>query len=130
MKKVIIVEDDRITQKFYSLFFNQNKVDTVITDDANEVFDTLFTQNVGLILMDINLTNSYFNGEKIDGIKFSQLIKSDVRLKDIPLVLVTAYSLSSQLNYYLNQTNADEIISKPILDYKYFLTKINKYLSN
>ena len=130
MKKIIIVEDDRITQKFYSILFNQNKLDTVITDNVDEILDTLSTQNVGLILMDINLSNSYLNGEKIDGIKLSQIIKSDERLKDIPLVIVTAFSQSSQLKNYMHQTNAEEVISKPISDYKKFLTKINSYLAN
>ncbi|MBK7632342.1 MAG: response regulator [Ignavibacteriales bacterium] len=130
MKKLIVVEDDKITQQFYSMFFNKNGYDTVITDNGDKIFDTLLTQEVGLILMDINLSNTYLNGEKIDGIKLSQIIKSDERTKNIPLVLVTASSLSSQLRHFLSETNAEEIVTKPILDYNRFLTKINNYLAS
>ncbi len=130
MKKLIVVEDDKITQQFYTMLFNKNGFDTVITDNGDKIFDTLLNEKVGLILMDINLSNSYLNGEKIDGIKLSQIIKSDERTKDIPLVLVTASSLSSQLKHFLSETNAEEIVTKPILDYNRFLIKINNYLAS
>ena len=129
MKKLIIVEDDKITQQFYTMFFNKYGYDTIVTDNGDKILDSLLTEEIGLILMDINLSNSYLNGEKIDGIKLSQIIKSDDRTKDIPLVLVTASSLSSQLKQFLNETNAEEIVTKPILDYNRFLTKINNYLA-
>lgn len=130
MKKLIVVEDDRITQQFYAMFFNKNGYDTVITDNGDRILETLLTEEVGLILMDINLSNTYLNNEKIDGIKLSQIIKSDERFKNIPLVLVTASSLSSQLKQFLSDTNAQEIVTKPILDYNRFLNKINNYLAS
>lgn len=130
MKKIIIVEDDKITQQFYSMFFNKYGYEFLITDNGDKILETLLTEDVGLILMDINLSNSYLNGEKIDGIKLSQIIKSDERTKDIPLVLVTASSLSSQLKHFLSETNAEEIVTKPILDYNRFLIKINNYLAS
>lgn len=130
MKKLVIVEDDIITQQFYSMFFNKNGYDTFITDNGDKILQTLLTEEVGLILMDINLSNTYLNNEKIDGIKLSQIIKSDERFKTIPLVLVTASSLSNQLRQFLSDTNAEEIVTKPILDYSRFLNKINNYLAS
>lgn len=130
MKKIIIVEDDKITQQFYSMFFNKYGYEFLITDNGDKILETLLTENVGLILMDINLSNSYLNNEKIDGIKLSQIIKSYEQLKNIPLVLVTASSLSNQLKQFLSETNAEEIVTKPILDYSRFLIKINNYLAS
>lgn len=130
MKKIIIVEDDKITQQFYSMFFNKYGYEFLITDNGDKILETLLTEEVGLILMDINLSNSYLNNEKIDGIKLSQIIKSYEQLKNIPLVLVTASSLSNQLKQFLSETNAEEIVTKPILDYSRFLIKINNYLAS
>jgi len=130
MKKIIIVEDDKITQQFYSMFFNKYGYEFLITDNGDKILETLLTEDVGLILMDINLSNSYLNNEKIDGIRLSQIIKSYEQLKNIPLVLVTASSLSNQLKQFLNETNAEEIVTKPILDYSRFLIKINNYLAS
>lgn len=130
MKKLIIVEDDRITQQFYTMFFNKNGFEAIITDNGDKVFAALLKGDVDLILMDINLSNTYFNGEKIDGIKLAQLIKADEKLKSVPLVLVTAYSLSSQLKQLLNDSKAEDIITKPILDYSRFLNKINTLIAS
>jgi len=80
--------------------------------------------------MDINLSNTYFNGEKIDGIKLSQLIKANTDYNNIPLVLVTASSLSSQIKKFLTDTKAEDIVTKPILDYNRFVNKINYYIAS
>ncbi|MDT3695840.1 MAG: response regulator [Ignavibacterium sp.] len=130
MKRIIIVEDDRITQQFYSMFFNKNGFNVTVTDDGDKILDTLSNEEVGLILMDINLSNTYLNGVKTDGIKLAQIIKSNEEFKNIPVVLVTAYSLSSQTNKLLNETKAADIITKPILDYNKFLNKINTLITN
>jgi CheY-like chemotaxis protein len=130
MKKIIIVEDDRITQQFYSMFFNKNGFVVTITDNGDKILDTLSKEEVGLILMDINLSNTYLNGVKIDGIKLAQTIKSTEEFKKIPVVLVTAYSLSNQIKSLLNESKAEDIITKPILDYNRFLNKINTLIAS
>lgn len=130
MKKIIIVEDDRITQQFYSMFFNKNGFAVTITDNGDKILDTLSREEVGLILMDINLSNTYLNGVKIDGIKLAQTIKSTEEFKKIPVVLVTAYSLSNQIKNLLNESKAEDIITKPILDYNRFLNKINTLIAS
>lgn len=130
MKKLIVVEDDKITQQFYAMFFTKYGYDSIITDNGDKIMNALQNEDVGLILMDINLSNTYLNGEKIDGIKLSQYIKADDRLKHIPLFLVTASTLSNQVKHFLNESKAEDIITKPILDYSRFLSKINPMLAN
>ena len=130
MKKILVIEDDLITQQFYAMFFKKRGFDSIITDNGDNVFETLASENVGVILMDINLSNTYFNGEKIDGIKLSQLIKANTDYNNIPLVLVTASSLSSQIKKFLTDTKAEDIVTKPILDYNRFVNKINYYIAS
>lgn len=130
MKKLIVVEDDIITQKFYSIFFNKNGYQTLITDNGDKVFNALINEDIGLILMDINLSNTYLNGEKLNGIQLSKYIKTDKKFLNIPLVLVTAYSLSNQIKQLLYDSKAEDIITKPILDYNLFLNKINSLIAS
>jgi len=130
VKKLIVVEDDKITQKFYSIFFNKNGYQTIITDDGDKVFNALINEDIGLILMDINLSNTYLNGEKIDGIQLSKYIKTNKKFLNVPLVLVTAYSLSNQIKQLLFDSKAEDIITKPILDYNLFLNKINSLIAS
>jgi len=130
MKKILIIEDDIITQQFYTMFFKKRNIDCIITDNGDKIFNALANENIGVILMDINLSNTYFNGEKIDGIKLSQLIKANNDYMNIPLVLVTASSLSSQIKKFLADTKAEDIVTKPILDYNRFINKINYYIAS
>jgi two-component system, cell cycle response regulator DivK len=130
MKKILIIEDDIITQQFYTMFFKKRNIECIITDNGDKIFSALANENIGVILMDINLSNTYFNGEKIDGIKLSQLIKANSDFMNIPLVLVTASSLSSQIKKFLNDTKAEDIVTKPILDYNRFINKINYYIAS
>lgn len=130
MKKILVIEDDIITQQFYTMFFKKRNIDCIITDNGDKIFNTLANEEIGVILMDINLSNTYFNGEKIDGIKLSQLIKANNDYMNIPLVLVTASSLSSQIKKFLSDTKAEDIVTKPILDYNRFINKINYYIAS
>jgi CheY-like chemotaxis protein len=130
MKKLIVVEDDIITQKFYSIFFNKNGYQTLITDNGDKVFNALINEDIGLILMDINLSNTYLNGEKLNGIQLSKYIKTNKKFLNVPLVLVTAYSLSNQIKQLLYDSKAEDIITKPILDYNLFLNKINSLIAS
>ena len=45
-------------------------------------------------------------------------------------VLVTASSLSSQIKKFLTDTKAEDIVTKPILDYNRFVNKINYYIAS
>jgi len=130
MKKILIIEDDVITQQFYTMFFKKRNIECIITDNGDKIFDALAKKDIGVILMDINLSNTFCNGEKTDGIKLSQLIKANDDYKNIPLVLVTASSLSSQIKKFLNDTKAEDIVTKPILDYNRFINKINYYIAS
>lgn len=128
MKKLLIVEDDTLTQQLYMVYFRKSGIKTYITDNGEELFSILRNENIGLILMDINLTNTYFRGEKMDGIKLSRLIKSNSETKSIPIIIATGFSTINQNDSIVKQTYAEELIVKPITNFKSFIQKINQYL--
>ncbi|WP_290662540.1 response regulator [Ignavibacterium sp.] len=128
MKKLLIVEDDTLTQQLYMVYFRKSGIETYITDNGEELFSILRNENIGLILMDINLTNTYFRGEKMDGIKLSRLIKSNSETKSIPIIIATGFSTINQNDSIVKQTFAEELIVKPITNFKSFIQKINQYL--
>lgn len=130
MKKLLIVEDDTLTQQLYMVYFKKSGIEPFITDDGEELFTFLQKENVGLILMDINLTNTYFRGEKMDGIKLSRLIKSNSETKSIPIIIATGFSAFNQNDSLIKQTQADDLIIKPITNFRSFIQKVNQYLIN
>ncbi len=128
MKKLLIVEDDTLTQQLYLVYFRKSGIEPYITDNGEELFTILHQENIGLILMDINLTNTYFRGEKMDGIKLSRLIKSNSETKKIPIIIATGFSAFNQNDSLVRQTQAEELIVKPITNFKSFVQKVNQYL--
>uniref|UniRef100_A0A832DJX6 Response regulator n=1 Tax=Ignavibacterium album TaxID=591197 RepID=A0A832DJX6_9BACT len=128
MKKLLIVEDDTLTQQLYMVYFKKSGIDPYITDNGEELFTILHRENIGLILMDINLTNTYFRGEKMDGIKLSRLIKSNSDTKNIPIIIATGFSAFNHDDSLVKQTQADDLIIKPITNFNAFVKKVNQYL--
>lgn len=128
MKKLLIVEDDTLTQQLYMVYFRKSGIEPYITDDGEELFAILHRENIGLVLMDINLTNTYFRGEKMDGIKLSRLIKSNSDTKNIPIIIATGFSAFNYDDSLVKQTQADDLVVKPITNFNAFVNKVNQYL--
>ena len=92
--------------------------------------EILREKNISLIIMDINLKNTYLNGEKINGIKLSGSIKRDDRFAKIPILLVTAYSPSVKGENFYQDSLAEDYITKPIIDFNLLINKVNRLVLN
>lgn len=128
-KNIIIVEDDPFTQEFYKYLFSKTKYKSITMEDGDKLMDIIQNDNVGMIIMDINLKNTYLNGEKVDGVILSKKIKQSENHSKIPILLVTAYQKNIGPNNYFEESLADDYIVKPILDYNDLLKKVNSLIS-
>ncbi len=125
---LLVVEDDPFTRQFYDFLFTKFGFNIIQTEDGDEVFNILNNQKIDLIIMDINLKNTFVNQEKVDGVIITRKIKEDDKFKDIPVMLVTAYKNKGGESNYLDISKADDYIIKPIVDYNDLLNKVNNLL--
>ena len=130
MKNILIVEDDPFTIDFYLFIFKRAGFNPIVMEDGDKVLDILHSADVSLIIMDINLKNTYLKGEKIDGIKLSGIIKRDEKFSRIPVMLVTAYSPAIKGNDFYKDSLAEDYITKPIVDFNLLIEKVNKLVAN
>lgn len=130
MKNILVVEDDKLTMDMYSIILKKFGYNPIILEDVDKILNLLVTEKVDLIIMDINLKNSYLAGEKIDGIRLSYLIKKDKRLFHIPIILVSAYMPSILEEKQDDNYKADDYLTKPITDFNLFINKINQLVIN
>jgi CheY-like chemotaxis protein len=129
MKKlVVVVEDDELAGQLYQFYFNRYGIKSFISDNADEIIKFLSEEQAGLIIMDINLTNTYLNGEKVDGIKFTKYLKKNEKTKNIPVMFVTGTTLDYGKETESIYLDAVDIIIKPIKNFNSFINKINRYL--
>ena len=125
-KKILIIEDDSLLQEFYKILFRKLDIDFMIMENGDEIIDEIIKDTVCLIIMDINLRNTYLGTEKIDGIKLSRYIKEKFYTFKIPILLVTAYSQHTCGDDILQESRADDIILKPIISYDKLLEKVRR----
>jgi CheY-like chemotaxis protein len=127
-KSIIIIEDDPFTQQFYKYLFAKTNYKTEIFEEGDRLADMLENEVVNLVIMDINLKNTYLKDKKVDGIFLSKYIKNNDKTAGIPVLLVTAYQKTPSANNYFDDSLADDYIVKPIVDYNDLLDKVKSLI--
>ncbi len=129
MKKlVVVVEDDELASQLYQFYFQRYGIKSFISDNASEVIDFVKREKVGLLIMDINLTNTYIDGKKVDGLEFTKYLKNNEITKHIPIMYVTGTNIDYDKHTETIYNDSVGVITKPIINFKVFIQKINRYL--
>jgi len=128
-KKILIVEDDPFTQHFYKYFFAKTSYQTIITENGDEIINTLINKKISLLILDINLKNTYLNKKKTDGVEIARYIRDNNKIAPVPIILVTAYQEKIGNAKAFNRAIADDYILKPLSDFDELLYKIEKNIA-
>ena len=83
MFRILVVEDDKNTRKLMEAVLSQNGYEPVPACDGVEALDILDKKHIDLILLDIMMP-------RMDGYEFTEIIRSNPALGDIPILMVTA----------------------------------------
>lgn len=124
---ILIVEDDVFTQELYKFFFQRKGYKYIITDDAEKFFSILEKNNVALVILDINLKNTYLDDEKIDGIILAERLRANEKFSKIPIIVVSAYQSNMNGRNLIKDGLVNDFILKPIVDFNELIGKVNKY---
>jgi len=127
----LVIEDDPFTKVFYKKLLTDKlgyKID--LLEDGNKILEAVGKENYALIILDINLINSYLNGKKTDGVQISKTIKTKFPDKQIPILLITAYKKGNKTDNFFVQSLADDYIIKPIADFNILLDKVTQLIED
>ncbi len=131
MATVLIVEDDPINLRVFSKILTKRGGLTVKgTEDVDEVMKIAQQGEVDIILMDVSLSHSVYQGEAVDGIKITQVLKADPTTANLPVILVTAHAMEGDREHFLEKSGADGYISKPVVDHEKFVNQILTTINN
>ena len=83
MFRILVVEDDKNTRKLMEAVLSQNGYEPVTACDGVEALDILDKKHIDLILLDIMMP-------RMDGYEFTEIIRGNPALGDIPILMVTA----------------------------------------
>ncbi|MDJ0746933.1 MAG: response regulator [Xenococcaceae cyanobacterium MO_167.B27] len=130
MTTVLIVEDDPINFRVFSkILTKRGGLDVKGTEDVEEVLKFAQSGEIDVILMDVSLANSVYQGNPVDGIKITQMLKSNPETASLPVILVTAHAMQGDRETFLKQSGADGYISKPVVDHQQFIQQIVSLVS-
>ena len=84
IKKILIVEDEKLTQRYITNILKQKKNNSIeCYDNANDALRAFKNGNYDFILMDINIKGS------MDGL---QLAREILRYKKVPIIFISAHN--------------------------------------
>ena len=106
MKKMLIVEDDDLTQKVLSKIFSGDfQID--ICESAEEFYQSYSSNRYDIIIMDISLRGSKH------GLELTKEIKASVDHGSTPILCLTAHALLKDKKNAI-ESGIDAFITKPV----------------
>lgn len=128
-KTVLIVEDDAVNVRvFTKILEKRGGLAVKATEDVDEVIKIARSGTVDLILMDVALARSAYQGNAVDGIGITKMLKADPLTANLPVILVTAHAMEGDRESFLMDSGADDYISKPVVDHQFFVDKIKQLM--
>lgn len=130
MHRVLVVEDDPVSAMVIQhILTRRGGYDVLVTDNAATLLAQA-RQGAALVLMDVSLSATVYNGQKVDGIILTQLLRGDPQTAGIPVVLATAHAMHGDREDLLRRSGADAYVSKPIVDQQVFLRLLDSLVAS
>lgn len=116
-ERILLVEDDPINVKFIqTVLVKKGGYEVLVSEEVEEILRLAREAGLKAVIMDVSLSRSSYQGQKVDGIFITQLLKKDEATRHIPVLLATAHAMFGDREKYLELTGAEGYIAKPIHD--------------
>lgn len=114
-KKILVVEDELISQKILSVRLEINNYKVITAQDGEEALKKAKEEKPDLIILDLMIP-------KINGYEVCRMLKFDDKYKDIPIIVLSSLNLQEEREKAF-KNGADEYFIKPF-DLDLLLVKI------
>jgi len=118
-KKILVVDDEPDILKVVTFRVKKLEYEVVTATNGQEALDLIQKEEPDLILLDIELP-------VMNGYEVCQRVKTNEKLKHIPIIFLTASS-ASKIAEKVKELNADDYLIKPF-DSEELLKKIKNFI--
>jgi CheY-like chemotaxis protein len=126
-QRILIVEDDPINIRYMQVVLTRKGgYEISVSEDVPEILRMAKEDGLSAIIMDVSLTNSQWEGEKVDGVFITKMLKADAASAKVPVMLATAHAMSGDREKFLRESGADGYLSKPIHDPDAFIKAVRE----
>lgn len=127
-KRVLIVEDNALVAKFFRMALERGGgCSCLISEDVVTILGHVESGEIDLVLLDISLTNSEWEGRAINGVELCRLMKQKSPRR-LPVLLATAHAMSGDRERYLETSGADGYLEKPVYDSAILVEKVRSLI--
>ena len=120
MKHVVVVEDDAHNAVLFRKILEKRAgCNVTLTEDPGEVLELVNGGDVALVILDVSLRRSKWQGRPVGGVEICQMIRAQSAHR-LPVLLCTAHAMRGDAERLLKASGADEYVSKPITDHERF----------
>ncbi len=124
---ILLVEDDYLLGRGTARLLEKLGGHRVrLTHKAADVFKHAQSGLIDLVIMDVNLPGTFWQGEEVTGVDLSRLLKAHPTTAYLPIVLLTAHAMEADRTRLINDAQADCLCTKPIADYGAFLSLLEQ----
>jgi len=129
MRRALVVEDDAHNATlFRKLLEKRCGCSVTVTESVQEILDECRAGGIRLVIMDVSLNNTRWEGKAINGVEICRLLKQDPATADIPVLLATAHAMRGDAETLLAESGADDYVAKPIVDHEEFVARVRARL--
>lgn len=130
MKHILVVEDEPLNAiVFRKVLEKRGSYRVTVTEQADVVLQLARSGAIDLVIMDVSLAHTRWEGRPVNGVELCRILKNDARTARIPVLLATAYAMRGDAESLIAQSGADHYVSKPILDHEQFVTQVRGLLA-
>lgn len=127
-KRVLIVEDNALVAKFFRMALERaGGCSCMISEDVPQILNLAASGDLDLVLLDVSLTNSEWNGEAINGVQLCRMVK-EKSPRRLPVLLATAHAMSGDRERLLEASGADGYLEKPVYDSALLVEKVRSLI--
>ncbi|MBL7130856.1 MAG: response regulator [Candidatus Omnitrophica bacterium] len=118
-KKILVVEDDLVTQRVLSARLEINGYEVIAARDGEEGLRKARSENPDLVMLDLMLP-------KMTGYEVCRMLKFDDKYKKIPIIILSSLDQQDEREKAV-QAGADAYFIKPF-DLELLLVKIKDFI--
>jgi len=125
--RVLIVEDNNLVAKFYRMALERaGNFSCLVTENVDDILRAVEAGNVDVAILDVSLSDSRYQGELVDGVALSQMLKQ--RRPQLPILLATAHAMTGDRERLMSASGADDYLEKPVFDAQQLVDKVKGLL--
>lgn len=127
-KRVLIVEDNALVAKFFRMALERaGGCFCIISEDVPTILEHAASGEIDLVLLDVSLTNSEWEGRAINGVELCRMVK-EKSPRRLPVLLATAHAMSGDRERFLETSGADGYLEKPVYDSAILVEKVRSLI--